>query len=116
MRNINKILQAGHAALQRGAFADARRQLRGITHPKALHLLGLVEKADGNFDTALALLRRAAAKDSREPEIAKNIAALAQQMGQAELAETEYRRALNARPDMLQSALGLGQLLVDQER
>lgn len=116
MQNINKALQAGHAAFQRGAFADARRQLRGITHPKGLHLLGLVEKADGNFDTALALLRRAAAKDNRDPEIANNTAALARQMGQTELAEAEFRRALGIRPDMLQAALGLGQLLIDQER
>jgi predicted Zn-dependent protease len=116
MRHIDKALQAGYAAFKSGAFADARRHLRRIEHPKAIHLLGLVEKADGNFEKALQLMQRAAAKDPLDPEIANNLARTARDSGQLELAEYEFRRAVTIRPDFQQPAMGLGQLLLDLER
>jgi len=115
MQNINQALQAGYAALQRGAFVDARRHLQHTEHPKALHLLGLVEKADGNIDKALSLLQRAASKAPNDAEIANNLGSLARDVGQFDLAEAEFRRALDLRPELLPAALGLGQLLIDQE-
>jgi len=116
MSKINKALQAGHAALQRGAFADARRHLQRVKSPQATHLLGLVEKADGNLQKALQLLKRAAATDARDPEIANNLGVTANALGEQELAETQFRRALRIRPGFQQAAMGLGQLLIDQER
>ena len=116
MDKLSSVLQAAHAAFQRGEFAEARRLLKKITHPKALHLLALVEKADGEPQKALQLLQRAAAKDSRDPEIANNLATVAQDLGQLDLAETEYRRALHMRPDFLPAALALGRLLTGLER
>ena len=116
MDKLSSVLQAAYAAFQRGELAQARRLLKKITHPKALHLLALVEKADGDLQKSLQLLQRASAKDSRDPEIANNLASVAQDLGQLDLAETEYRRALQMRPDFLPAALALGRLLTDLER
>jgi len=116
MSKINKALQAGYAAFQRGAFAEARRHLQRVKHPKAIHLLGLVEKADGHLEKALRLLQRAATTDPRDPEIANNLALLAKDLGKLGIAETQFRRALRLRPGFQQAATSLGQLLLDQER
>jgi tetratricopeptide (TPR) repeat protein len=116
MSKIDKALQTGYAAYQRGAFAEARRSLQRVKHPKAVHLLGLVEKADGNLEKALQLLQRAAALDSRDPEVANNLGQTAKQLGRRDLAETQLRRALKLRADFQQAAISLGQLLLDQER
>jgi tetratricopeptide (TPR) repeat protein len=116
MQKIEKALRAGYTALQAGAFNDARRHLRGNKHPKAVHLLGLVEKADGNFAEAQQLLQRAAQKDPRDPEIANNLGTVARQTGNIKLAEAEFRRAVRLRPEFRQPAFGLGRLLIDLER
>ena len=116
MRKTNQAVQTGYAAFQRGDFAEARRCLRREKHPKAIHLLGLVEKGDGNLREALQLLRRAAALDPRDPEIANNLARTAQDFGDVDTAESEFRRALKLRPDFLPARVGLSHLLVKLER
>lgn len=116
MDRINQAIQAGYAAFQRGAFDEARRVLAGIDHPNAIHLLGLVEKRAGNPDRAARLLERAATMNPRDPEIANNRALIARDIGQADLAEAEFRRALELRPGFAQASTGLGRLLIDQER
>ncbi len=103
MDQINQVIQAGYSALQRGAFSEARRHLQHVNHPKAIHLLGLVEKGDGNLETAIKLLKQAAHLDQKDPEIANNLALLARDSAQPELAESEFRRAINLRPDHMQA-------------
>ncbi len=116
MDKINKALQAGFAAYEKGAFVDARRLLRPIKHPKAVHLLGLIEKSDGNLKLAVTLLQTAANLDPRDAEIASNLALVAIDDGKFELAITQFRRAIKMRPNFLPTATGLGRLLIDLER
>jgi len=116
MQSLNQAIQAGHAAYQRGALDEARRLLAPVNHPKAIHLLALVEKRAGNSAAALGLLQRAAKLDRRDPEIANNLALLAHETGQLDLAEAEYRRALKRKPDFPQARSGLGRVLIDLER
>ena len=116
MDKINQAIQAGYAAYQRGDFAEARRRLRRVKHPKAVHLLGLVEKGDGDLQKAMQLLRRAAALDSRDPEIANNLARTAQDTGDLDTAESEFRRALRIQPEFRPAMVGLSHLLVAIER
>jgi tetratricopeptide (TPR) repeat protein len=116
MHKINQAIQAGYAAYQRGDFAEARRRLRRVKHVKAVHLLGLVEKADGNLREAMQFLRRAAALDARDPEIANNLARTAQDNGDLDTAESEFRRALKIQPDLRPAMVGLSHLLVKLER
>jgi len=116
MHQLDQALQAGYAAFQRGDLSIARRKLKRHKHPKALHLLALVEKAAGHFDTAKALLTQAAKGDPSNPEIANNQGVLALQMGQIPRAEKAFRRALSIKPDFQQAATGLGRLLIDTKR
>lgn len=113
---ISRAIQAGHAALQRGDLAEARRHLKSINHPKAMHLLALVEKSAGKLQTAFDLLRRAAARDPNDAELANNFALLAQEVGEPDVAETAFRRALNLKPSFHQARSGLARLLIDLER
>ncbi len=116
MQDINPIIQAGYAAYKRGAFEEARNYLRAVKHPKAVHLLGLVEKGDGNLEKAAQLMRRAARLDPADAEIANNSGLLARDTGNITFAESEFQRALKLRPDFLQAVIGLGQVLTDQGR
>jgi len=116
MHQLNQALQAGYAALQRGAFAEARRHLEPHKHPQAIHLLGLVEKSAGNFGAATGLLKRAAAEAPSDPEVANNLGQLARETGDLELAETEFRRALKLRSGFPQAGKGLGRVLIDTGR
>ena len=116
MQQLNQALQAGHAAFQRGDLAVARERLSGFSHPKAVHLLALVEKAAGNFRQAEILLSRAAKADPNDPEIANNQAVLAMQLGKHQEAEAAFRRALVVSPGFQQAATGLGRLLIDARR
>ena len=116
MHRLNQALQAGYAAFQRGDLIAARQKLTGFGHPKAVHLLALVEKAAGNHAIAASLLARAAKDDPDDPEIANNQAVLAKQMGRLPTAEKAYRRALTLNPNFQQAATGLGRLLIDAKR
>jgi len=116
MHQLNQALQAGYAAFQRGDLVTARRQLSGFEHPKAVHLLALVEKAAGNQETAASLFARAVSDDPNDPEIANNQAVLAMQMGQLDMAEQAFRRALAIQPNFQQAGTGLGRLLIDAKR
>lgn len=116
MDQISQVIQAGYSALKRGAFSEARRHLQHVDHPKAIHLLGLVEKNDGNLETAIKLLKRAAQLDQKDPELANNLALLARDSAQPELAESEFRRAIKLRPDYMQAKIALGRLLIDTEQ
>lgn len=116
MRQVSQAIQAGYAAFQRGDFAEARRHLRGINHPKAIHLLGIVEKSAGNLRQASELLQRAASLEPRDAEIANNLALVAQSRGQLDVALFEFRRAIKLRPSFHQAMSGLGRVLVDLER
>lgn len=115
-QQINRAIQAGYRDLRRGAFADARRCLDGIDHPRAIHLLALVEKSAGDLQRAADLFERAANMDPGDAEIASNRAVLAKATGQANLAESEFRRALECEPSFVQAFIGLGRLLIDGER
>ncbi len=116
MQHIYQALQSSYKAMQRGALADARRYLDGLDHPKAIHLLALVEKKAGDLQKAADLLEKAANMDPGDPEIANNRAVLARDTGQSELAESEFRRALECNPAFVQAAIGLGRFLIDSER
>jgi len=116
MHALNQALQAGYAAFQRGDLNAARTTLKGFSHPKAVHLLALVEKAAGNFDDAERLFKKAAKSDPQDPEIANNQAVLAMQLGRNSAAEKAFRRALAIKPDFQQAATGLGRLLIDSKR
>jgi len=116
MQRLNKALQAGYDAFQRGDFIAARQKLSRFDHPKAVHLLALVEKAAGNPDAAESLFARAAKGDPDDPEIANNQGVLAMQMGQLPKAEKAFRRALTIRPNFQQAATGLGRLLIGARR
>ena len=116
MHQLNQALQAGYAAFQRGDLVTARRKLSGFEHPKAVHLLALVEKAAGNQETAASLFARAVSDDPNDPEIANNQAVLAMQMGQLDMAEQAFRRALAIKADFQQAGTGLGRLLIDAKR
>ena len=116
MQHLNQALQAGYAALQRGAFDEARRHLESHDHPQAIHLLGLVEKGAGRFDLARQLLERAASRAPTDPDIANNLGQLGRETGDLELAEAEFRRALELRPGFPQAGNGLGRVLIDRQR
>lgn len=116
MQNIHKAIQAGYAAYRRGDYVEARRRLEQLDHPKALHLLGLVEKASGNLQSAAELLERASVADPNDHEIANSHGNIARQLGQTAKAEQAYRRALRLKPDYEPAGIGLGRVLIDSGR
>ena len=116
MLPLQQALSSGYAALQRGDVARARQILSPHSHPKALHLRALVEKAAGRSPEALALFEQAANADPNDHEIANNRGALALASGDRRLAEREFRRAVTLKPDFLPAGISLGGLLNDESR
>lgn len=116
LQTTHEAIQAGFAAFQRGDHAEARRRLALVKHPKAIHLLGLIEKSAGNLLKAAELLDRAAAADPSDFEIANNQGNVARQLGQTKKAENAFRRALALKPDFQPPSIGLGRVLIDSNR
>lgn len=116
MQAINQAIQSAYAAYRRGDHDAARRELAPINHPKAIHLLALVEKEAGNLERAAVLLDRAAAADPGDFEIANNQGNVARRLGRTSRAEDAYRRALSLKPGFQQAEIGLGRLLIDAGR
>ena len=116
MNRIDQAIQAGYAAYKRGEHAVARRHLAAVNHPKAIHLLGLVEKDAGNLQAATDLLDRAAKVSPQDHEVAHNQGLVASLLGNPRKAEAAYRRALRLQSNFTQARISLGRLLIDQER
>ena len=116
MDRINQAIQSGYAAYKRGDHANARLLLATVEHPKAIHLLGLVEKDAGNLAIAADLLDRAALIDPTDHEIAHNQGLVARQRGQLAGAEAAFRRAVTVKSDFNQASISLGRLFIDLER
>ncbi|MEM6411943.1 MAG: putative 2OG-Fe(II) oxygenase [Pseudomonadota bacterium] len=114
MIRAEQAIASGYAAFKRRDFVSARKALSGVKHPQAIHLLGLVEKAAGNFSDADKLLVRAAKLDPSNHEIANNQGLLARTTGELERAEQSFRRALKLKPGFQSAEISLGRTLHDQ--
>lgn len=113
---VREALAAAFAAYRRKDFAAARRQLEDVNHVQALHLLGLVERGDGNPRRAAELLQRAARLLPQDADVANNFGNVLRQLGDDTGAESAYRRALSLRANFEEPATSLGRLLIDQQR
>ncbi|MEO0883780.1 MAG: putative 2OG-Fe(II) oxygenase [Pseudomonadota bacterium] len=116
MIRAEQAIASGYAAYKRRDFAAARQALTGVSHPQAIHLLGLVEKNDGNYAKASSHLAEAARLDPNNPEIANNQGLLARLNGEYQVAETAFRRALSLNPDFRSARLSLSRTLNDAGR
>ena len=106
-------IAAGYAAFQSGNYRNARDYLVGVKHVQAIHLLGLVEKASGNYRVAKAYLDQAAQLDPDNHEILNNQGLLARLMGELHVARDAFRAALELKPDFASAQLSLGRTLGD---
>ncbi len=116
MKNPAVSIQRGYDAFRRGSLDEARRALRNVNHPKAVHLLGLVEERSGNANAAKKLLARAAKLAPDDAEVALNRARVAATREDHTLAASEYRRALRLRPGNRDARYGLATALLESDR
>ena len=110
---IEQAIAAGYAAFKREDYQKARDHLRGVKHMQAIHLLGLVEKASGNYGSAKMHLAQAAQLDPKNHEILNNQGLLARLMGELYVARDAFRAALELKPDFASARLSLGRTLGD---
>ena len=111
MIGAEQAIASGYAAFQRKDYDTARKHLRGVRHPQAMHLLGLVEKAAGNYEVAKTTLEEAGRLDPRNHEIWNNQGLLARLMGDLQTARAKFERALALKPDFRSAQLSLGRTL-----
>lgn len=112
---MQRALDEGFSAYQRGELAAARQHLEGVDHFKSIHLLGLVEKKAGNLEAAASMLARAAATAPNDHDIAYDQGRVARQLGRFADAEKAFHRALKLKPGFGQAGISLGRLLIDRE-
>jgi len=80
-------------------------------NPDALHLLGLVERRQGNADRAVQLMRQAVQAAPEMAEIHSNLGNTLSAQGDVDGAARAFRRALALQPAMSSAFYGLGILL-----
>ena len=107
MRALNAIeirqLQSAHARLRAGDTQTAERDVRAVLaavpgQSDALHLLGLILKAQGRQDEALAALTKAQQAAPRHPHILNSLANLLADMGDPVAAIRAYQASLKIDP------------------
>ncbi|MCH9752777.1 MAG: tetratricopeptide repeat protein [Alphaproteobacteria bacterium] len=106
----------GFAAYKRGDLAGARSILERVPHHQAWHILGLVERAAGQYAQAISWLDRAEKSDPRNPEISNNKGRVALDAGDPIYAERSFRRALELRANWVPALIGFAKSLNDQEK
>lgn len=113
---LAEILASAVSQHEAGELAAAellyRRVLeRDPAHPDALHLLGLIAQAAGDFTNAAAGIRKALALRPDEAVFHYNLANVLRDAGQIDDAIASYRAALALRPQDPDTLLNLGNML-----
>ena len=118
--SIDQVIARAHAAFERQDYRTARRLLRRLlaeqNHPRALHLMGLIERRSGNLSAAAEWLAKAAAIEANDHELAHNQGLVAKQLGQLDVAEQHFLRSLELKTDFSPAYASLGRLKIDTER
>lgn len=115
--NVGRVLHdMGRTAEARQALEQALRV--GRSFPPALHLLGQIERAAGNDDRAVELLRSATVADSENSLVHYDLGLALAQSGSPELAVPHFERALELDPRHKESLYNLAQAVqsVDPEK
>ena len=115
--SIADLLAAAVRQHEVGELAAAEELYRRVltrdpAHPDALHLLGLVAQAAGDFTSAAAGIRQALALRPDEAVFHYNLANVLRDAGQLDAAIASYRAALALRPQDADTLLNLGNALV----
>src|SRR5690348_10991658 len=87
-----------------GRIAEAEGKYNAVLklapdHPDALHLLGMLRRDQGQFDQALALMRRAI-EVQRSPIYLSNLGNVLSAQGKTDEAIAALRQATQLRPDL----------------
>ena len=115
--NVGRVLHdMGRAVEAREALEQALRVDRAFA--PALHLLGQIERAAGNDERAVELLRSAAKEDSENSLVHYDLGLALAQSGSRELAVPYFERALELDPRHKESLYNLAQAVqaVDPEK
>lgn len=111
---IARLYQSAVSALQTRHLADAENFLHQILrldarHADSLHMLGIIQKHQGNRSAAEKLIRQALAL-REDPYFLANLGDLLRETNQRDGAMAVYRRALHLKPDFTQMQYNLALL------
>ena len=117
--DINRALQHGLRLHQAGRLSEAEQTYRQILtvdpdHADGLHLLGVIAHATGHNQTAVDLIGKAIARNSRVADFHCNIGSALHALGRTLEAESHYRRAIKLNPDHVESYNNFGNVLKEQ--
>jgi protein O-GlcNAc transferase len=110
------LLGAGRDAHKKGDLASARRIYQQVLrlwpeHPHALHLLGVLEDAEGRHAEAVRLIGKALPALDAKPHVHNNLANALRHAGDPKAARRHYEKALALKPGYVQALHNLGVLL-----
>lgn len=116
---LRPMLERALAHHQAGRIGEAAALYEAVLavqpgEPDALHLLGLVRRAERRLDDALALIGRAATLVPEQPLFHFNLGATRRQLGLLDEAEQSLRRTLALAPESVDGHLELGLTLLDR--
>ncbi len=116
-RNAVALRRLADLALADGRTADATRLLRRsaeLNHDPST--LAVLAAASGNVDEAVALYRRAIARQPDKAEIHNDLAAVLSRSGREREALAEYEEALRIDPYQYEAQMNLGAMLTRLDR
>lgn len=119
--DIQSGLEQALAHYRAGRMQDAATGLDAVLarhpgDPNALHLLGAIHLADGDFAAAAEALERAARVAPKNAELLNSLGSALRRTGRHKDAEGAYRRAIAVREDFAEAYLNLGNLLSETGR
>ena len=103
-----------HFYLDNKKYQEAEKYVRKLPHDK--YLKALLYKAQNKEEKAIELLKELTIENAFNWEVWLQLAALAEKINDATVAENAYRRALDLKRDSLVAAQGLARLLMKQSR
>jgi len=106
MMDPNQQLQAAYRHFQEGDLDTARNLAldleKSLPHAvPVLHLLGVIEKTDHNFEQSEHWLQKASTIGPANPEILNTLGLVLETLGKETKARSIYQRAIQANPDYL---------------
>jgi predicted TPR repeat methyltransferase len=119
--SIDEAMKAALRCHESGRLTDADGIYQNILktqpdHFDALRLRGVIARQQGQFDSAVELIERAARVDPGRAEGHYNLADVLRCQGKLDAAIVEYKIAIQCNPSLTLAHLHLGKVLHDQNR
>ena len=116
--DIQQILQDAVALHGQGRLAEALQTYQRILdvepeHADALHLMGVVYQQQGDYTTAIRMIKLSVSLNAHNPYARNNLGVALKEIGDCKAAQEMLTQAIRLKPDYADAYINLGNILKD---